>query len=349
MFLRNAWYVAAWANELGGTPLGRTLLNEPVVLFRDTDGKVAALEDRCCHRGAALSMGVLAEAGLQCGYHGLTFNGEGRCVLIPGQSKIPDRARIRSYPVVEKNEFVWIWMGEPDQAAPELIVDYPYNEDHVNWPHNHAMMAVQCNYQLLIENLMDLTHLGYVHTKTIGGDPRAHVEAQMKVTRTEYGIKYIRWMLNAEPPPTYKSAIGFKGRIDRWQEFEYYAPSNVLQYVGALDAGTGAYDQGKRDGGFALRVFHAITPETDDTSFYFWTAANGYRRDDPQANADVVAQITFTFDEDKLIIEAQQKRLKGHDPGRQIDIDSDGPRLQMHRHLCKLIEAENLTATMRAE
>ncbi len=350
MFLRNAWYIAAWANEVAaGQLLGRKLLNEAVVLFRDTEGKVAALEDRCCHRAAALSMGSVTEKGLMCGYHGLVFDGRGVCVDIPGQSRIPERARVKSYPVVEKNEFVWIWMGQEDKADPALIVDYPFNDDHANWPHKHAVLPVKCNYLLLIDNLMDLTHLGYVHARTIGGDPKTHIDAKMKVSKADHGVKYIRWMLDAVPPPTYAQAVGFKGRIDRWQEFEYYAPGNILQFSGALDAGTGAYDQGKREGGFALRVFHGITPETENSCFYFWTAANGYRTDDPAATQELHDQIAFTFNEDKVFVEEQQRRLEGFDTTRLIDIDSDGPRLQMSRYLRKLIAEEHALQSVAAE
>src|SRR5947207_3301870 len=113
MLLRNAWYIAAWADELGASPLARRICNEPVVLFRDGDGRAAALEDRCCHRAAPLHLGAVVEGGIQCGYHGLTFDASGRCVAIPGQSRIPEEARVRPYPVVEKNQLVWLWMGDP--------------------------------------------------------------------------------------------------------------------------------------------------------------------------------------------------------------------------------------------
>jgi vanillate O-demethylase monooxygenase subunit len=339
MFQRNAWYIAGWAHELTNKPLARTLLNEPVVLFRDKEGRPAALEDRCCHRGAALSLGEMVENGLMCGYHGLVFDHTGKCVEVPGQSRIPERARVRSYPLVEKNEFAWIWMGDAEKADPGKIVDYPYNDDYANWPHKHAIMPVKCNYRLLVDNLMDLTHLGYVHRKTIGGNPKAHVEAKMKVGRARNGVQYTRWMLNSTPPPTYVAACGFKGKVDRWQEFEYYAPSNILQFSGATDAGTGAYE-GKRDGGFALRIFHGITPETDSSCFYFWTAANGYSQSDPKATEQLHEQIAFTFEEDKIFVEEQQRRLEGYDESRLVDIDSDGARMQMRRYLDKAIADE---------
>jgi phenylpropionate dioxygenase-like ring-hydroxylating dioxygenase large terminal subunit len=341
MFLRNTWYVAAWTEEVTDKPLARMLLGEQIVLFRTTEGATAALQDRCCHRAAALSMGTVVEKGLMCGYHGLVFNGAGKCVDVPGQSRIPERACVRSYPTVEKNEIVWIWMGEADRADPSLIIDYSFNDDPKNWPHKRSMMWVQSNYMLLVDNLMDMSHLAYVHSRTIGGDPKAHHEALMKITRTPTGLKYIRWMLDSAPPPTYVEAVGFKGRVDRWQEFEYCAPSNILMFTGAVDANTGAYDQGKREGGLAIRVFHGITPETETTSLYFWASANGYRTDDPEATEQLHQRVDFTFAEDKAFIEEQQKRIAQIDQTELVEIDSDGARLQMARFLKKRIDDEN--------
>ncbi|MBV9151473.1 MAG: Rieske 2Fe-2S domain-containing protein, partial [Alphaproteobacteria bacterium] len=156
MLLRNAWYIAAWADELGSAPLARRICNEPVVLFRGKDGRAAALTDRCCHRAAPLHLGTLIEGRIQCGYHGLVFDGSGRCVAIPGQSRIPEDARVRSYPIIEKNQLVWLWMGEAEKADPSLIVDFPYHDDKAKWPNKHDMYPIRGNYMLMVDNLMDL-------------------------------------------------------------------------------------------------------------------------------------------------------------------------------------------------
>jgi vanillate O-demethylase monooxygenase subunit len=108
MFIRNAWYVAAWADEIGAAPLARRICGEPVVLYRDAQNRVSALLDMCCHRGAPLHMGKVVEQGLQCGYHGLIFERDGACVSVPGQDHIQTRTRVRSFPVVEQDAFVWI-------------------------------------------------------------------------------------------------------------------------------------------------------------------------------------------------------------------------------------------------
>jgi vanillate O-demethylase monooxygenase subunit len=339
MFLRNAWYIAAWADEIGEKPLGRRICNEPVVLFRDREGRAAALADRCCHRAAPLSLGTVVESGLQCGYHGLTFDGSGKCVAVPGQTRIPEEARVRSYPVVEKDQLLWLWMGEASRADPGLILDFPYHNDRARWPNKHDCYPIKGNYMLMVDNLMDLTHLGYLHAKTVGGNPAAHVGAEMKTVRTPTGIKFTRWMRNSVPPPTYVKAAGFKGRVDRWQEFEWVAPSAILQWTGAADVGTGAYE-GNREGGFQFRLFHGLTPETETSCFYFWSVANGYRQDDPEATEQLYREIAPTFIEDKEMVEAQQARMSEFGEGGLVDIASDANRMTMRRFLERMIAEE---------
>jgi len=339
MLLRNAWYIAAWADEIKAEPLARRICDEPVVLFRDKDNRAAALADRCCHRAAPLHMGTIVEAGIQCGYHGLVFDGSGHCVAIPGQSRIPDDARVRSYPVVEKDQLVWVWMGEAAKADPSAIVDFPYHNDKATWPNKHDVYPIKGNYTLMVDNLMDLTHLGYLHAKTVGGNPAAHVDAEMKTVRTPRGLKFTRWMKNSVPPPSYVRAAGFTGRVDRCQELEFVAPSTVLQWTGAADAGTGAYE-GKRDGGFQFRLFHGLTPETDTSCLYFWSVANGYRQNEPEAIEQLYREIAPTFVEDKTMVEAQQTRLDAFGETGLVDIASDANRMHMRRMVERLIADE---------
>ncbi len=337
MLLRNAWYIAAWSDEIGAEPLARRICNEPVVLFRDGSGRAAALADRCCHRAAPLHMGTVVADGIQCGYHGLVIDGSGRCVRIPGQKLIPADARVRSYPVVEKDQLVWLWMGDAAKADTAKIVDFPYHNDPGKWPNKHDAYPIKGNYMLMVDNLMDLTHLGYLHAKTVGGNPAAHLEAEMKTTRTAAGLKFVRWMRNSVPPPTYVKAAGFTGRVDRWQEFEFVAPSSVLQWTGAADAGA---DGGEREGGFQFRLFHGLTPETDTSCFYFWSVANGYRQNEPEATEQLYREIAPTFVEDRVMVEAQQARLSELGDAGLIDIASDATRMHMRRMLERLIAGE---------
>ena len=339
MLLRNAWYIAAWADEVGAAPLARRICNDPVVLFRDGAGTVGALADRCCHRAAPLHRGSVVEAGIQCGYHGLIFDGSGRCVAIPGQSRIPEDARVRSYPVVEKDQLVWVWMGEAAKAHPSSIVDFPFHNDKAKWPNKHDVYPINGNYMLMVDNLMDLTHLGYLHAKTVGGNPGAHVGAEMKTIRTTRGLKFTRWMKNSAPPPSYVRAAGFPGRVDRCQEFEFVAPSTVLQWTGAIDAGS-EYADPQRDFRFQFRLFHGLTPETETSCFYFWSVANGYRQNEPEATEQLYREIAPTFVEDKTMVEAQQARLDEFGETGLVDIASDANRMYMRRTLERLIAEE---------
>jgi vanillate O-demethylase monooxygenase subunit len=346
MLLRNAWYIGAWADELGDKPLARRICGDPVVLFRDGSHKAAALADRCCHRAAPLHLGSLVEAGIQCGYHGLVFDANGRCVAIPGQELIPQDARVRSYPTVEKDQLVWLWMGNPAVADPAKIVDFPYHNDRAHWPNKHDVYPINGNYMLMVDNLMDLTHLGHLHARTVGGNPSAHVKADMKTVRTSTGLKFTRWMRNSLPPPSYVKAAGFQGRVDRCQEFEFVAPNTILQWTGATDAGT-ATDNPQRDFRFQFRLFHGLTPETETSCFYFWSAANGYRQNDPEATEQLYREIAPTFLEDKAMVEAQQNRLDELGEQGLVDIASDASRMHMRRIVERLIASEQSAAAAK--
>ena len=347
-FVRNAWYIAEWSDALGDEVIARTIMNQPVVLFRDADGTAAALEDRCCHRGAPLTHGKLVAAGLQCGYHGLVFNGDGQCVEIPGQENIPAQARVTAYPVVERQHFVWIWMGDPALADESKILDFPYFDDSRQWPSRKGMMEIEANYIMMVDNLMDLTHLGYVHSKTIGGDPMVHVNAEMTVTRTENGVQLERWMMDSAPPPTYVKAAGFEGRIDRWARFEYVAPSTVLQWSGALDVGKGARENQDQDG-LHLRLVHSATPKTESSYYYFFATANHYRLDDPEATQQLFDENYVTFLEDKEIMEVQQARLEMAPDRALVTMQSDAGVVQARRALHRLIAAEQSGVAQAAE
>jgi vanillate O-demethylase monooxygenase subunit len=349
VIIRNAWYVAAWADDIGMQPVARRICDEPVVLYRDAAGVPAALADYCCHRAAPLSCGRVVDAGLECGYHGMIYGTDGAAVNIPGQIHIPAKARVPSYPVVEQDGMLWIWMGDPAAADPSTIFRYPIHNDDVHWPHRHTLFPVHGGAMLMVDNLMDLTHLPYVHASTIGGNnARDHVEAIMNVEPTENGLKYTRWMLDHAPPPTYrKAAPHLAERVDRWQEFEFVAPGIVTQFTGAIDAGTGAYDLGKREGGFSLRIIHALTPETETTCHYFWCGANGYRQDDPNATVELFGELTTAFQQDQVIVQQQQARLLEIGEERLINIVADGARMHMRR-VVERLEARERSEAVRA-
>jgi phenylpropionate dioxygenase-like ring-hydroxylating dioxygenase large terminal subunit len=262
MFLRNYWYVAATDAEVMRNPLGRMILGEPVVFFRTEQGAPVAMEDRCAHRHLPLSMGKLVGDDLQCHYHGLRFGTDGRCVRIPGQDHIPHSARVRTYPVVERYHWLWIWMGDPALADPDKITDFHWFDDP-NWGAKSSYLHVEANWQLVVDNLLDLTHLAFVHDTTIGNLALAE-HAKVKVDRAPNNVVVTRWIIDQDPPPTFQKVGKFAGHVDRWQIIDFVPPAFLRLDVGATPTGTGA-PEGKRVGGIGMRNLNAITPETETT------------------------------------------------------------------------------------
>src|SRR5436190_6166182 len=165
MFIRNSWYVAGFTGEIEKCLLARRFLGEPVVLYRQSNGKICALEDRCCHRGLPLSMGEVNGNLLRCQYHGLEYDCSGTCVKIPGQDVIPSTARVKAYPIAVRGQAIWIWMGERDLADEASIPEFPWFDDS-KWDWKFKVFNIKCDYEMLHDNLLDLTHVAYVHAKT---------------------------------------------------------------------------------------------------------------------------------------------------------------------------------------
>jgi len=338
-FVRNAWYLVGWSDELGDEIIGRTIMNENIVLFRDVNSQAVALEDRCCHRGAPLTHGKIVEDGLQCGYHGLVFNAAGKCVKNPGQEKIPPHARVDCYPIVERQHFIWIWMGDPLAADVSKIIDFSYFTQVDQCPSRKGVMEIEANYVMMVDNLMDLSHLGYVHGNTIGGDPESHSNAEMKVVPTETGVKMERWMCDVQPPPTFTKSVEFGGHVDRWQDFEFVAPSTVLQWSGGIDVGKNARNNREQEG-FHFRIVHSATPKTENSYYYFFGIGHHHRVGDPNVTEELYQENYATFLEDREIMEAQQVRLEQSPEGPIVPIYSDAAVAQARRALHRLISTE---------
>lgn len=337
MYLRNCWYVAAWDHELDDGPLARTILDEPVVLYRRADGRPAALEDRCCHRLAPLSLGTVIGDDIRCGYHGLRFDPTGACVEIPGQSAIPPDSRVRSYRVVEKWRFVWIWMGDPAAADEALVPDYHWNDDP-DWISLGDRFYVKGGYRLFIDNLLDLSHVQFVHGSTLATDQVA--DFPVEIGRDGDRVRVDRWIMDGPPPPMFATAGNITGNVDRWQLITWTAPSHIVIDVGCADAGTGARD-GDRSHGIEMYSNHTITPETARSSHYFWHHARNFRLDQPEVTEFLRKAAGGAFFEDVGIIEAQQQSLDAMDPETKlIDINADAGVLQAARILDRLIAAE---------
>lgn len=325
MFLRNLWYVAAFSADLkpGGPCLARRLLDEPVVLFRNASGTVGALLDRCSHRAMPLSAGHVEGEIIRCAYHGVEFGTDGRCSRIPGQTRIPPAANVRAFPIVERDEFVWIWMGDPALADPALVQATPEHRDPA-WSWRPYTMHVKSNWQLLVDNIMDLTHVAYIHSRTIGGNPNTHFNAEMSVQFDGRKVTLLRKMPDSVPPPTYIAAGGFQGRVDRWQQVDYLPTAgNILRVnAGACDVGTGAYE-GRRENGFELLNVHAVTPETETTTHYLWTICTNAPREGGVPDR-LFDQFHATICEDEAALALQQARISDLPGLPFVGIASDG-------------------------
>jgi len=224
MFLNNAWYVAAWDHEITRDLAQITVLEKNICVFRTEAGDIVALDDACPHRKLPLSMGRIKGDSVECGYHGLTFDCVGQCVWAPG-GRIPSEARVHAYPTHEKYGLVWIWMGNPVLADPEEIFEIE-NWDDPAWGINRgAAMELDCNYLLMCDNLLDPTHVAWVHGGSFG--QAATRDTPLRVKKTEDGVIVHRWMMDVEPAPFYKKVVEFAGNCDRLQHYEVRFPSHV--------------------------------------------------------------------------------------------------------------------------
>jgi phenylpropionate dioxygenase-like ring-hydroxylating dioxygenase large terminal subunit len=345
MFLRNFWYVAAYDHEIGRTPLSRTILGEPIVFYRKEDGTPVALEDRCIHRHLPLSMGKLVGDRLQCHYHGLRYDSSGHCVAVPGQDTVPPGARVKSYPVVERYRWLWIFMGDPALADPADIPDFHWLDDP-GWGAKGSYLHVKANWQLIVDNLLDLTHLAFVHETTIGNAALVD-KAAVKVTRASNNVVVTRWTLDAPAPPTFVKAGGFTTNVDRWQIIDYAPPAFLRLDVGATPTGTGA-PQGRRVGGISMRNLNAITPETEATSHYFWAQAHDWDVRNRALTDMLVDQITTAFLQDVTVFEAQQRNMTTFPNAPQVDINADAGVMQARRIIDR-IHSEELATQAAAE
>ena len=333
MLLKQQWYVAAMPDEVRREPLGRMICGEALVLFRGEDGRIVALQDQCPHRKYALSKGRVEGSEIVCLYHGLKFNGEGRCTFIPGQDRIPEALKARVYPTVEKFGWIWIWMGDAGIAEESRIPDFSLNVAP-GWKSVWGYLKIEGDYRIVLDNFLDLTHIGYVHAATIGNAPAAAVP--MNVEPGEDYVRFTRFMVDVPPPPTFLKAVAFTGNIDRSQKARFLPPSNFQNDIRAVPTGTNDDARGLR-----FVVNNSLTPATENSTHYFWAIPRNYRLDD-DATGDVIrSENARAFEEDKAVIEIQQKMMEIESPSTPIvPIKADAAALAMRRVLERLERLE---------
>lgn len=341
MFIRNCWYVAAWDIEVPQQGLlARTLLNEPVLLYRDTRGRVVALEDRCCHRAAPLSLGQQEGDCVRCMYHGMKFDPSGACIEIPGQDTIPAKACVRSYPVVERDRLVWIWMGELARADAGAIADFFWH-DSPQWRMKPGYLHYQANYQLIVDNLLDFSHLAFVHPTTLGTQSAAELKPAIeRDTRGNGQLTISRWYLNDEMPNLHKRVATFEGKVDRWQVYQWSPPALLRMDAGSAPAFTGAPEGHRVPEALQFRHTSIQTPETDSTSHYWFCQARNFDLDNEALTEQIFADVLVAFEEDRRMIEGQQKVMKLVPHRPMIPIAADAGLNQARWLLDRMARAE---------
>ena len=306
MFVRNCWYVVGWAEELGEPGLlARTVANEPVVVYRKRDGSLGALQDRCCHRQAPLSMGRVEGDNLRCMYHGLLFDASGQCVEVPGQDRIPGRLRIPGYRATEHRGLIWLWLGdgEPDQDLPDL-----YWHDNPDWAYRPLHNHLDMDYRLLIDNVLDLSHLAWVHNDSFGTDSAKDTRPEIEQTGT--GLRLTYRYLDIPIVRMHSQLTDYHGNVDREHVLKWHAPS-----VATLETTYWRADDdrplSKRPALLEFRTSHFYTPETETTTNYFWSHFNQAEYGSEEEMDKTYAIVRHAIlNEDMRMIQAQQRNMR---------------------------------------
>ncbi|MDW3183133.1 aromatic ring-hydroxylating dioxygenase subunit alpha [Roseobacter sp.] len=346
MFLKNAWYVAAWDHEVTRALQQITVLGEEICVFRSESGELVALEDACPHRKLPLSKGRIKGDTVECGYHGLTFDCAGHCVWAPGGGRIPSEARVHAYPLQKKYGLVWIWMGNPALADPSEIFEIDHYDDPAWGINRGAAMELDCNYLLMCDNLLDPTHVAWVHASSFGQS--ATRDAPLRVTKTDDGVIVHRWMMDVEPAPFYKKVIGFAGNCDRLQHYEVRYPSQALIKAIFTPAGTGGPEGALHDDVFIMDSYNFMTPTTEGTTRYYWFQLRNIRPDDAALSQMMSEDVQHAFEEDRAILNAVQKGM-ANKRTPHIDLPIDGGQLRFRRQLQAMINEERAVDAQMAE
>ncbi|WP_428027883.1 Rieske 2Fe-2S domain-containing protein [Altererythrobacter sp.] len=317
MYLRNAWYVACWAHELGDALETRTICELPILLYRKTDGEAVAIGDLCPHRFAPLHMGRREGDNVRCMYHGMLFGESGKCVENPHHGGvISPKMCVPKYPVVEKYGLIWVWTGDAE-ADESQIPDFGcYSAS--GFKTIHGMMDVQANYQLITDNLLDLTHADFLHDGTLSSE--AITTSKLETLEQGSTVYANRWCPDGDPPPVWgqlmESQMGMKPdqRIDHWLYMRWDAPAHLL-----LDVGISPVGKPREDGAWVYTGHH-LTPVSPTRTLYYWTVVRNHGVDDPDVEKFWQMSIEYAFGvQDKPMIEAQQAAIG------TCDIDELGP------------------------
>ncbi|MFB4296542.1 Rieske 2Fe-2S domain-containing protein [Actinomadura sp. NTSP31] len=322
---RNQWYVAAYSEEVGDGLLARTICGEPLVFYRTGAGQAVALADRCVHRRFPLSESNRDGDRIVCGYHGFTYAPDGACVAVPGQTRIPRTARVPAYQVVEQDSLVWVWIGDgAGDAAAIPRAPWLSSPDYTTV---RGMEPLAARYELLVDNLLDLSHETYLHAGYIGTPEVAQTPITTEVD-DEAGVVYVsRRMKDVECPPFYSESTGVEGRIDRWQDIEYHPPCFYLLHSRIAPTGVEPGPDGDDPRAFHVEVGYAIVPETETTTHDFWWVARDFALDDERVSEFLRENNRTVVLQDVTALNTLEKVIAAEPEGYQelsINIDTGG-------------------------
>jgi len=325
---RNAWYPLTWSHNVTRQLASYRVLGTDLAVYRTEQGAAVALDDICPHRLAPLSMGKLRGDALECGYHGMTFGTDGRCIRIPGQKVIPANATVTSYPLHEKIGLVWIWPGDPKLADPALIYHLPQYEQS-GWRAAHGdALRIGSHYLNLADNLCDPAHVSFVHLSTLGN--AASEEIPVEHSFDDNGVLVWRWIRDAAPIPLFAKYGNFKGHVDRWHYYHYTAPCSAIIDFGSADAGA-ISDPGARDQGMRIFACHFITPVDEHVCIDHWLHVRNFAQDSAEVDARLHADFRIAFNEDKEILERIEANEKARPDIKRIRLGIDAAPQRMRR------------------
>ena len=347
MWLKNCWYVIAWDHEVppasSNEIFTRTVLNEPIIVYRTHDGGIVAMEDRCCHRLAPLSKGRREGDCIRCGYHGLKFDPQGVCVEAPGIPITPAKARVRTYPVAVKNKWVFVWMGDEARADTSLLPDN-HSNDHPDWRYKPGYLRYDTPWLLIADNLLDFSHLSYVHEKTLGGSAKIALAtpeiAPMRGPGPE-GIRITREVPDVPPSSLHRKVRTFEGNVDRWFVYDFVLPATLL-----MDSGGRPCEDASDDMRRAVRLHscQTLTPETDASTHYFFQISHQRGDGDESLTESMYQGLVAAFHEDLDIISAQYRNIL-MDPSRpMLPLAIDAGVVRFRRMLEEKVKAEGAEA-----
>ena len=336
-YLRNAWYVAALSREVGRHLKPIKMLGDRIVVFRDRDGQPVALEDACPHRKLPLSKGRIAGDCVECGYHGLTFDASGSCVRAPTQGLIPPLARVLSYPAVDKYGLLWVWMGDASAADEADLIDI----EHVGHPDWHitrgAALSCRCNYLYLMDNLLDPSHVAWVHPTTFASSGTQ--DTPLKREERFDGLVVSRWITDVEVPAYYARLVKFSGRCDRLQHYEARHPSTAINRSIFVPSGQGGERWRLADHPYVMVSYHFITPTDENNSRYHWLQQRNTDPDDESITETIAQGALEAFEEDREVLEAVHEGI-ANETTRHINLVLDAAATRYRTTLSRKIAAE---------